>query len=382
MSLILSGSDGLSDVDGSAATPAIRGTDANTGMFFPAADTIAFSEGGVESMRIASSGNVSIGTTAAVARLSVTNISTTNSAALDLIGNRNFVVTTYGATSIVAVSDQSRGAHDFGAIRFEQNPTTIDGGGALFRMFVSGNSSSFPSSAEFLRATSLTTSGPDNIALRTQDADRLYITSGGFVGIGTSSPGQRLHVAGVGYFGPLGGEGGEVQLAATGGTVGAVLDVDSSNNLRIINAAPTITLFSVNSIERMRLASTGLLIGTDSANGAIGNNVGLVTGKAMTATGTFISTAGAVWNDVFTITNPGLYILHAYIGGYNSGPTDWSNAWMVSYTGGVNIFVGPSVLGATGNVQARVKPGAETTVQILSQAGAGITYTWATLRIS
>ena len=62
MSLILSGTDGLSDVDGTAATPAIRGTDANTGMFFPAADTIAFSEGGVESARIDSSGNLGVGT--------------------------------------------------------------------------------------------------------------------------------------------------------------------------------------------------------------------------------------------------------------------------------------------------------------------------------
>ena len=58
MSLILSGTDGLSDVDGSAATPAIRGTDTNTGIFFPAADTIAFSEGGVEAMRIDSSANL------------------------------------------------------------------------------------------------------------------------------------------------------------------------------------------------------------------------------------------------------------------------------------------------------------------------------------
>jgi len=63
MSLILNGTDGLSDVDGTAATPAIRGTDANTGIFFPAADTIAFSEGGAESMRIDSSGNVGIGLT-------------------------------------------------------------------------------------------------------------------------------------------------------------------------------------------------------------------------------------------------------------------------------------------------------------------------------
>ena len=63
MSLILSGTDGLSDVDGSAATPAIRGTDANTGIFFPAADTIAFAEGGVECARFDSSGNFGLGVT-------------------------------------------------------------------------------------------------------------------------------------------------------------------------------------------------------------------------------------------------------------------------------------------------------------------------------
>jgi len=51
MSLILDGTNGLSDIDGSAATPAIRGTDANTGIFFPAADTIAFAEGGAEVAR-------------------------------------------------------------------------------------------------------------------------------------------------------------------------------------------------------------------------------------------------------------------------------------------------------------------------------------------
>jgi hypothetical protein len=71
MSLILSGTDGLSDVDGSAATPAIRGTDANTGIFFPAADTIAFSEGGAEAMRIDGSGNLGIGTTSPTQKLDV-----------------------------------------------------------------------------------------------------------------------------------------------------------------------------------------------------------------------------------------------------------------------------------------------------------------------
>lgn len=64
MSLILDGTNGLSDVDGSAATPAIRGTDTNTGIFFPAADTIGFAEGGAEVARFDSSGRLGINTTA------------------------------------------------------------------------------------------------------------------------------------------------------------------------------------------------------------------------------------------------------------------------------------------------------------------------------
>jgi hypothetical protein len=53
----------LTATAGTAALPAITTTgDTNTGMFFPAADTIAFAEGGIEAMRINSSGNVVIGT--------------------------------------------------------------------------------------------------------------------------------------------------------------------------------------------------------------------------------------------------------------------------------------------------------------------------------
>ena len=62
MSLILSGTNGVSDIDGDASTPAIRGTDTNTGIFFPAADTIGFAEGGAEVARFDSSGNLGIGT--------------------------------------------------------------------------------------------------------------------------------------------------------------------------------------------------------------------------------------------------------------------------------------------------------------------------------
>jgi hypothetical protein len=71
MPITISGSTGIAGVDGSAGTPAVQGTDTNTGIFFPAADTIAFGEGGSEVMRIDSSGNVGIGTSSPGERLQV-----------------------------------------------------------------------------------------------------------------------------------------------------------------------------------------------------------------------------------------------------------------------------------------------------------------------
>jgi hypothetical protein len=67
-------------VAGTAALPAITTTgDTNTGMFFPAADTIAFAEGGAEAMRLDSSGNVGIGNTSPSYKLSVNSSNGINS---------------------------------------------------------------------------------------------------------------------------------------------------------------------------------------------------------------------------------------------------------------------------------------------------------------
>ena len=56
MALNINGTTGISGVDGSVSAPAVTGTDSNTGITFPSADTIKFSTGGVERMAITNTG--------------------------------------------------------------------------------------------------------------------------------------------------------------------------------------------------------------------------------------------------------------------------------------------------------------------------------------
>jgi hypothetical protein len=85
---------------GSAAAPSISPTgDSNTGIFFPAADTIAFAEGGAEAMRVDSSGRLLIGTSSGNA----------NGGPLQLSGGITFPATAVAATDVNTLDDYEEG---------------------------------------------------------------------------------------------------------------------------------------------------------------------------------------------------------------------------------------------------------------------------------
>jgi len=155
MSLILSGTDGLSDIDGTAATPAIRGTDANTGIFFPAADTIAFSEGGAEAMRITSAGILDIGGTSGGSVGELLVVEGANSA-----GHRAARINNTSTTN--GYSTLWMGSSNDGLVR----------GGST--------------ASSFTDQLTLLTSGAIPITFYTINTERMRIDSSGNVSIGTS----------------------------------------------------------------------------------------------------------------------------------------------------------------------------------------------------
>ena len=72
MPISINGSSGISGVDGSAATPALQGSDSNTGISF-GTDTVSINTGGTARATVDSSGRLGIGTTSPAAPFHVYN---------------------------------------------------------------------------------------------------------------------------------------------------------------------------------------------------------------------------------------------------------------------------------------------------------------------
>lgn len=130
---------------GTAAAPALSvASDTNTGMFFPAADTIAFAEGGTESMRLDSLGRLSIGTTTASQLLNV-RAGAGASGGAEFAGNANTIGTTslfvgQGSDSTGFVYQRANAALTFGTNGTEQMRITSQG---LFGFGTSSPSSNY-----------------------------------------------------------------------------------------------------------------------------------------------------------------------------------------------------------------------------------------------
>jgi hypothetical protein len=159
---------------GAVGTPAITTTgDTNTGIFFPAADTIAFAEGGAEAMRIDSDGDVGIGVTNPTSKLHV---------------GGQFAVR-YANPDVNGIVLQATTTTNASAMTFQNQAGSNN-------LYVGLDSSTGNRISGAAYAGSFWHEGAYPLAFGTSNAERMRITSAGNVGIGTSSPGVRLDVAG------------------------------------------------------------------------------------------------------------------------------------------------------------------------------------------
>ena len=202
---------------GAVGTPSYAFTgDLNTGMWSPGTDTVAFSTNGAERMRLDSSGNVGIGTTAPATRLHVAGTGSGPTLRLE-----NQTASTGKTYDIIS--------GDGGPLRFQDI---------------------------------------------TAGAERMRIASDGNVGIGTATPGAstRLNVNGRGLFTDGSYDPGDSTAS------GVSISYDTGSNIGIIGAIQTgvteremrmrgntLTFFTNGANERMRIDSSGNVgIGTSS----------------------------------------------------------------------------------------------------------------------
>ena len=244
---ILNSEDNVSA--GTTSAPSISPSgDSNTGIFFPAADTIAFAEGGAEAMRIDSSSRLLVGTSSARGNL----FNTTATAQLQLEGTTNDTSTTCLVQNNSAATDGPRLVLGKSNGSAAGSNTIVASGHGLGIISFQGNDASEFVEAASIKAVVDATPGANDMPGRlvfsttadgaSSPTERMRIDNGGAVSIGTTgAPGFTVFGVAFGRAGNTGmleqsrNVSGSTAAAAFGGNAGVVYvmgdgDLENTNN--------------------------------------------------------------------------------------------------------------------------------------------------------
>lgn len=226
---------------GSAALPAITTTgDTNTGIWFPAADTIAFTEGGVESMRIDSSGNLLVGTT-------------TNASGTPKVAVNGSIQTLWGQFRVATVFDNSfrQGLYfDSTARNMTIFSTTSDSGGNIL----------------FSTRNTVGSSDAD------YGTERMRIDSSGNLGVGTSSPSQKLTVVGNILTASAAGTDSYINIS-TNGVQNTYLGFNNSGSTNANGVLNNFSYVGNGNSYGLQILTSGSVAATIDASGNLGLGV-------------------------------------------------------------------------------------------------------------